>query len=204
MTEQNIIYILTNPSFPDWIKIGRCSNLEARVKSLSTNTAVPLPFDVFYACLVVDGPSVEAKLFEIFEKDRITSNREFFSTDPEQVAKVLSLIKKSDVEINLKVDPADQDAIAKAIEKDGFFSFVEADVPLGAEIHLTRLPQTKAIVVDQHTVKFENKKWDFTELTRHLLKTKFGKNRLEISAPRYWSYRGEMLVVLKSKRLTTP
>ncbi len=45
-----IVYVLTNPTMPGLIKIGRTTNLEQRVKSLSSDTGVPLPFEVFYAC----------------------------------------------------------------------------------------------------------------------------------------------------------
>ena len=45
-----IVYLLTNPVMPDLVKIGRTTNLEERLRSLSTHSGVPVPFEVFYAC----------------------------------------------------------------------------------------------------------------------------------------------------------
>ena len=43
-----IVYILTNQSRPDTIKIRITDNLERRMKELD-NTSTPLPFECFYA-----------------------------------------------------------------------------------------------------------------------------------------------------------
>ena len=201
-SEQNIVYVLTNPCFPDWIKIGRCKDLKKRVASLSNNTAVPLPFDVFYACTVYDSKKVESKLFDIFAPHRISAKREFFSCDPEQVVKVLDLVKIEDIEL-LSKDHDEEEALvsAKLILGESKFLFSEAGIPLGSEIYMTREPNLVATVMDQHTVSYEGKKWDFTELTKHLLASRFDQKSLKISAPRYWSQDGEMLVSLRRKRL---
>ncbi|MDB2668780.1 GIY-YIG nuclease family protein [Alphaproteobacteria bacterium] len=39
------VYILTNPTIPDLVKIGRTTNLEERLRSLSSHTGVPVPFE---------------------------------------------------------------------------------------------------------------------------------------------------------------
>ena len=45
--EPGYVYILTNPSFrEDWVKIGKTTNMEKRLKTLNT-TAQPLPFKVY-------------------------------------------------------------------------------------------------------------------------------------------------------------
>ena len=201
-SEQQIIYILTNPCFPDWIKIGRCKDLRKRVSSLSNNTAVPLPFDVFYACTVHDSKRVESKLFDIFAPHRISAKREFFSCDPEQVVKVLDLVKIEDVELFSKGGDEEEALVgAKLILEESRFIFSEAGIPLGSEIYMTREPTLVATVMDQHTVSYEGKKWDFTALTKHLLASRLDQKSLKISAPRYWSQDGEMLVSLRRKRL---
>ena len=50
-----IVYLLTNPSIPDLLKIGRTKNLEERMRSLSSHSGVPAPFECFYACKVADA-----------------------------------------------------------------------------------------------------------------------------------------------------
>ena len=53
-----IVYILSNPSFPDWYKIGVTNDLDARVKKLSQSTSIPLPFECFFACEVSDAKNI--------------------------------------------------------------------------------------------------------------------------------------------------
>jgi hypothetical protein len=52
-----IIYLLTNPSMPDLVKVGRTSNLQARMLSLY-NSSTPVPFECFYACEVDDAQKI--------------------------------------------------------------------------------------------------------------------------------------------------
>jgi hypothetical protein len=41
------IYILTNPSFPEWVKIGYSDDADNRAKQLSNSAAVPFSFHVY-------------------------------------------------------------------------------------------------------------------------------------------------------------
>lgn len=43
-----IVYVLTNPAFDSYVKIGRTIDLEQRLRQLD-NTSVPLPFRCVYA-----------------------------------------------------------------------------------------------------------------------------------------------------------
>ncbi|EKD33224.1 MAG: hypothetical protein ACD_76C00068G0021 [uncultured bacterium] len=71
-----IIYILINEAMPGYVKIGRTTNLEQRIRSLDT-TSVPLPFECFYACTVKDAVFVRS-----LQKNR---NVFVFVNDQEQI-----------------------------------------------------------------------------------------------------------------------
>lgn len=43
------IYILTNPSFPQYVKIGYAADVKQRLDELNRSSAVPFAFRV-YAC----------------------------------------------------------------------------------------------------------------------------------------------------------
>ena len=85
-----IVYILTNQSMPDTIKIGITDNLERRMKELD-NTSTPLPFECYYAVEVQDAKVIEKKIHEGLDDKRIRQNREFFNSTPEQAKAILEI-----------------------------------------------------------------------------------------------------------------
>lgn len=44
---QGVIYILTNPSFPDYIKIGYADDVKKRLKELNRSECIPFPFRLY-------------------------------------------------------------------------------------------------------------------------------------------------------------
>ena len=48
-----IVYVLINPAFENYVKVGKTTNLEQRLRSLD-NTSVPLPFRCVFAVEVDD------------------------------------------------------------------------------------------------------------------------------------------------------
>ena len=44
---QGVVYILTNPSFPEYVKIGYADNLQKRLKELNRSECIPYAFRVF-------------------------------------------------------------------------------------------------------------------------------------------------------------
>ncbi len=74
------VYIFTNPSFrEDWIKIGKTTDVEVRLKTLDT-TALPLPFEKYATLKTIKYEKAEKHVhhyIERFTKLRIRDNREF-------------------------------------------------------------------------------------------------------------------------------
>ncbi|MDD2610669.1 MAG: GIY-YIG nuclease family protein [Giesbergeria sp.] len=73
------VYILTNPSFPELVKIGyTCMTVAARVRQLSSSTSTPTPF-VITASFTTDTPVThEARIHALLAAYRMPG-REFFS-----------------------------------------------------------------------------------------------------------------------------
>lgn len=54
------IYILTNPSFKDYVKIGYADNVEERVKQLNSSECTPFAFRI-YATYEVNARLMDKK-----------------------------------------------------------------------------------------------------------------------------------------------
>ena len=91
-----IVYVLSNPARPGYIKIGKTDNLKERLRNLD-RTSTPLPFQCEYAAEVNDADKVEKILHDIFVDKRVRSNREFFEVDPQQIIRALDLQEHKDV-----------------------------------------------------------------------------------------------------------
>jgi len=91
--KDDIIYVLVNEAMPGYVKIGRTTNLEQRIRSLDT-TSVPLPFECIYACRVVNSAVVERHLHDAFLDHRVRSSREFFEISADRVISALKLAER--------------------------------------------------------------------------------------------------------------
>ncbi len=85
-----IVYILTNESMPDTIKVGITDNLDRRIRELD-NTSTPLPFECYYAVQVENASVIEKKIHEGLDDKRVRQNREFFNASPEQAKSILEI-----------------------------------------------------------------------------------------------------------------
>ena len=65
--KRGIIYILTNPSFPEYVKIGYADNIEERLKQLNRSECIPFAFRV-YATYEVSSRLSDLKIHSIIDK----------------------------------------------------------------------------------------------------------------------------------------
>lgn len=93
------IYIFTNPSFPDYVKIGYSKNVENRLNQLNNSEDVPFAFRL-YATYEVETQSADKVLHKIIDKlnadlrsvDTINDKvrvREFYLITPEDAYELL-------------------------------------------------------------------------------------------------------------------
>ena len=73
------VYILSNESLPEMVKVGYTSKApEGRAKELSGDTGVPTPFVVEYEVLIEDAHRCEQNVHRYLSDKRVNDNREFF------------------------------------------------------------------------------------------------------------------------------
>lgn len=188
-----IIYILVNEAMPGYVKIGRTTNLNQRLKSLY-RTQVPLPFEVFYACTVEDGTEVERWLFDIFDDRRVSKDREFFEVSPERVAAALRAraIKEVTPKETYVESEEDKAALAKAQTKRAVFNFKMVDIPVGAELSFSRDESMKAKVIDNRHIEFDGETVSLSVAADKALR-RMGIEWASVQGPAYWIYEGETL-----------
>jgi hypothetical protein len=191
----SIIYILTNDSMPDYIKVGRTEReVQKRMLELD-NTAVPLPFQCYYACEVDDYQKVERALHAAFDDFRVRKNREFFhKLDPHKVRTILELLSVREVTPRDEVfsEPDDAEAIEKVARSTKRFNFMEVGIPLGAVIHFVPDRSITAIVNGETTVEFDGETMTTSAAATRANESR-GFSSSPLRGPTYWLYNGDTL-----------
>ena len=184
-----IIYIIINQAMPGYVKIGRTTNLNQRIRSLY-RTQVPLPFEVFYACTVENGPEIERWLFDIFEDRRVSKDREFFEISPERVVAALCVKAIKDITPRQVYTESEEDraALNKARARRTIFNFKMVDIPVGAELVFSRDENIKAKVIDNRSIEYKGETTSLSEAARQALDVEY-----LVQGPAYWMYEGETL-----------
>ena len=219
MEHTGYIYIFTNPSFPEYVKIGYAKNVNQRLDELNRSTAVPFAFRVF-ATYEVDSNLSDKKIHSILDKlnpelrstEEINGKkriREFYAMTPEDAYSIFEAI----AEINgftsrLKkwtatADEQAEEEMAQNIseahqERLVPFSFSACKIPVGAEIEFcknaTDISGIFCKVADEKHVEYQGKIWSLTALAKELLQTKWA-----LAGPRYFKYNGEWLNDIRKK-----
>ena len=207
------IYILTNPSFPQYVKIGYAADVKQRIEELNRSTAVPFAFRV-YATYEVDSALSDKKLHAILDKlnpelrsmeevDGKRRIREFYAMTPEDAYAILDAIaeingfshrlKKWKATANEKADEVlAQEINEQHQERTAPFAFSLCNIGVGEQIEFCKADSVNngaiCIVVDDRHVEYEGKRWSLSGLVSHLL----GKNGA-YAGPKYFKYKGEWL-----------
>ena len=207
--KKGVIYILTNPSFPEYVKIGYADNVEKRLARLNKSECIPFAFRI-YATYEVESRLSDKKVHEIIDKLNPSLRsidifggkkrvREFYAMEAEDAYSILEAIAeingKADKlkKIKLTQDEEVEEEIANEIEtetqeKAENFSFKKCEIPVGAILQYINDPTITCTVVDDRKIEYDNKEMYLTGLAKILL----GK-RIGICGPRYFTYKGERL-----------
>lgn len=192
-SSQQIIYVLVNESMPNYIKIGKTTNLEARIKSLDS-TSIALPFECYYACQVGDMSFVERQLHEAFDDFRVRKNREFFTIAPERVVAVLKMVELKNITpknliLNDKNDKVeDAKAILQAKTRSPVFNFEMVGIKAGSVLTWFDNEEITSVVVDNRKVRFNGKVVYPSNAAKSVKKVNY-----DINGTLYWLFEGETL-----------
>lgn len=185
--ENGYIYILTNPSFPDYVKIGYADDVNQRLKQLNRSECIPFAFRL-YAYYKVNQRLTDMKLHQMIDKlnpnlrsieefDGKTRKREFYNMAASDAYAILETIAQINcLEENLVlVEPTakelkDEEQAEEIRTKRSPKQYPKMDwliqqgiVNIGDELFVINHPEEKAIVVDSDHVKYKEETMSFNQ-----------------------------------------
>ncbi len=218
-TTQGYIYILTNPSFPQYVKIGYADNVENRLATLNRSECTPFAFRV-YATYAVNVRLTDMKIHNVIDKlnpdlrsiDTVNGKkrvREFYAMSKEDAFSLLEAIAEiNGLESNLKIwkqteKEKEEEKTAEEIEKQVSdravaFSFSICNIAVGECVEFCAINNQhngeKFVVIDDKHVEYDGTNWSLSALAKYLL----GVNHA-IQGPLYFKYKGELLTDIRKK-----
>ena len=152
---KGVIYVLTNPSFPEYVKIGYADNLERRLKEFNNSSCLPFAFRV-YCVYEVDDRLTDKKLHSMIDKlnpdlraietfDGKPRVREFYNMSADDAYELLGCIASisGTVEKLKKIDPTGHEIkdekLAKDFQESGNIKYTEDEHLLHASRQIAEL-----------------------------------------------------------------
>lgn len=207
------VYVLTNAAMPGIVKVGKTSNIPQRIRTLSSHSGVPVPFDLELAIEVKDAARLEGALHGTLQGSRVNPKREFFeidvedlrivltecgedvtaSLDPRQVTTPVGTVPEIDRDETRPIDDEDFEASTQLRRKRPIFSFDELGIDKGSRLTCTRHepdaePERSHVVGPRH-VKFRNERMSLTRATRLALRRDY-----DVPPLPYWQTDDERLL----------
>lgn len=210
---KGFIYILTNPSFKEYVKIGYAHDVEKRIQQLNRSETIPFAFRA-YAKYEVDSELTDKELHNLIDKlnpdlrtienfDGKKRVKEFFEMSKEDAYTILESIAKisgtmdrlvrctptgQQLEEEKRADEARENA------KRGPFRFSEVGIKPGEEIIFIEDDSIRPVVVDDRHIKYDRQTTSLSALAQQLK----GFNH-PVQGTLWFKYKGVKLTDLRDK-----
>lgn len=210
---KGVIYILTNPSFPDYVKIGFATDIEKRLKQLNRSETIPFAFRV-YAVYEVDKALTDKELHKLIDnlnpdlrtienfdgKERV---KEFYAMSAEDAYGLLECIAKISGTIDRlkRMTPEGHEIIDEQIAEEvketarrGPFRFSDCGIAFGSVIVFVDDPEVKPIVIDDRHIEYNGETTSLSALAQRLK----GFDH-PVQGTVWFTYKGERLSDLRDR-----
>jgi len=210
---KGVIYILTNPSFPSFVKIGYARNIEKRLKQLNRSETIPFAFRV-YAVYHVNSELTDIELHKLIDRlnpdlrtietfDGKQRVKEFYAMSAADAYSLLeSIAKISGTRDRLQrltpegheiQDEQIADRLRESVRR-GPFRFSACGIPHGSEVRFIENPDVAATVIDDRHIEYNGETTSLSALAQRL------KNfDHPVQGTLWFTYRGERLCDLRDK-----
>lgn len=206
------IYVLTNPSFPEYVKIGYADNVDERVTQLNRTECTPFAFKK-YAVLHVASRLADKNVHKLIDKFkpelRAKENvngkmriREFFAMSAKEAVEILDTIGsiygetpqifEQTIEEKKEERIAEEAAIAS--ERKSPFSFYKCGIKNGEQVVYVHDTSIICTVVSDREISYNGKNTSLSALAKKLLNRKSG-----VQGTLHFTYNGEILSALRKR-----
>ncbi len=194
---KGVIYILTNPSFPEYVKLGYADNVEERLKELNRSECIPFAFRV-YATYAVKTRLKDKDLHNLIDKlnpnlraiDEFNGKprkKEFYNLSPEDAYSILesiaeisgttdglTLIKPSVDAIKDEDEASEIREKKSPLKKPTLIHLINwGIITLGETLYYNAHPEDEAILVDEKGfVNYKGQEMTYMNWGRKVLKNK--------------------------------
>jgi len=188
-----VVYVLTNPAMPGFVKIGKTllEDVSQRLAQLYT-TGVPFPFELVFACKVPNADEVEKALHRAFAPNRANLRREFFNIEPDQAIAILKLLHVEDATAEIVAMPTaipkdEVEAATTYKKRRPPLNFGEMGIAVGSVLHMVDSDATVTVCADRR-VMLDGEETSLTAATTKLLGLEY-----QIQPTPHWTYEGKLL-----------
>ena len=210
--EGGFIYVLTNPSFPEYVKIGYADNVDKRLAQLNRSECTPFAFRK-YATLHVTSRLADKQIHKLIDsfkpelhaKENVNGKlrvREFFAMTAAEAVELLAMIGSIYGETPLTyASSKDEQKESKmatdaaiATERRSPFSFYQCGIKDGEKILFIGDPSVVCYVVGEREISYHGEATSLSALAKKLLKKSHA-----VQGTLYFSYDGEVLSALRKR-----
>ena len=211
--KKGVIYILQNPSFKEYVKIGYAHDIEKRLRQLNRSETIPFAFRVYAIYEVksaltdmelhklIDNLNPDLRTIETFDgKKRV---KEFYAMSPEDAYSILESIAKISGTIDClkRLTPEGHEILDDEIANDvkenarrGPFRFSEVGIKIGEKIVYIEDASIQPVVVDDRHIEWNNQTTSLSALAQQL------KNfNHAVQGTLWFTYKGVKLTELRDK-----
>ena len=184
---KGVIYILTNPSFKEYVKIGYAHDVEKRIQQLNRSETVPFAFRA-YATYEVDSELTDKELHNLIDKlnpdlrtienfDGKKRVKEFYEMSKEDAYAILESIAKISGTLDrlkrctptgkqLKEEQRAEEARENA--RRGAFRFSQVGIAPGERVVFIENETIQPVVVDDRHIEYDGQTTSLSALAQQI------------------------------------
>lgn len=219
---QGYIYIMTNPSFPTYVKIGYADDVGRRLAQLNQSECTPFAFRV-YATYAVRERLQDLTLHRLIDQlnpslrsiENVNGHirtREFYAMSAEEAYNILESIAGISgttdrlCKWEMTVEQQAEEETANEVEEVRRerltpFSFTLCQIPVGESVEYCNPYSSEdahngvlCMVADEKHVTYDGKSYSLSALA-----TMFTNSKWSVAGPRYFKYNGEWLMDVRTR-----